>query len=67
MGRFESLYRRLRRLEPIAPRIHPWPPKEGTFSYCLWDAIGKPEERRSYWSMYQERAEAFWKDQNGKI
>jgi hypothetical protein len=66
MHRLDSLWRRLRALEPTPPRITAWPPKEGSFTFWLWDSIGRPGERRSYWQMYQESAEQFWKDQNGK-
>ncbi len=65
--RFSSLLRRLRALEPHSARNTPWPPKEGSFTYHLWTAIGKPEERRSFWSMYGQRAkEVFRTDQDDK-
>jgi len=56
--RFSSLLRRLRALEPASAR--PWPPTEDSFSYWLWDALGRPCERRSYADMYLDRAKQFW-------
>jgi hypothetical protein len=58
--RFSSLLRRLRVLEPASARQRPWPPTEGSFSYWLWDALGRPCERRSYVDMYLDRAKQFW-------
>lgn len=58
-----ALRRRLEALESrIIKRSGPWPPAEGSFSYWLWTALGKPQERRSFTDMYQERAKQFWRD-----
>jgi hypothetical protein len=66
MSRFSYLLNRLQRLEPTPARITPWPPAAHTFTYQLWVACGKPEERQSYWQMYAQMAKDCWKDQNDK-
>ena len=62
-----ALRRRLEALEShIIKRSGPWPPAEGSFSYWLWDAIGRPGERRGFVDMYMQRAADFWKEQHDK-
>lgn len=58
------LKRRLDRLEKaiFCTMPGPWPPAEGSFGFWLWIALGKPQERRSFTDMYQERAKQFWRD-----
>ncbi len=64
MSRFEAIRHRLEKLEHrLISRVGPWPPEEGSITYWLWRACGQPGERQSYWSMYQQRAKEFWKDQ----
>ena len=60
--KFDVLRKRLQTLEQRAIQALPlWPPKQG-FSFCLWDRIGRPGERREFMEMYQERAANFWRD-----
>lgn len=62
--RFDYIQRRLADLEQrIVSREGPWPPEPGSFSYLLWDALGRPEKRLSYMDMYMESARRFWEDQ----
>lgn len=63
MMNIEGLRRRLESLKAAFPEPEPWPPKEGSFSYCLWTALGKPEARRGFMDMYQEQAAEIWKNQ----
>ena len=59
-----SLKRRLEKLEQrLVSREGPWPPVPGSMTFWIWDAIGRPGERRGYWSMYEDVARQFWKDQ----
>ena len=62
MSRFEHLLNRLRRLEPAPSKPSPWPPTEGSFSYLLWDGLGRPGERQGFMSMYMETARRFWEE-----
>jgi hypothetical protein len=56
-----QLKRRLEALEHHAfARLGPWPPQEHTFSYHMWQSLGRPQERVSFWTMYEARAEQFW-------
>jgi hypothetical protein len=64
--RFSSLLRRLRALEPASARPRPWPPTEGSFSYWLWDALGRLGERRSYADMYLDFGIMFLKRRGGQ-
>jgi len=64
MMNIEGLRRRLESLKAAFPEPEPWPPTEGSFSHCLWAALGKPGERRGFMEMYQQRATDFWRDQN---
>jgi hypothetical protein len=58
-----QLKRRLEALEHHAfARLGPWPPEAHTFDYHLWQVLGEPCERQSFWSMYQDRAEQFWRN-----
>ena len=36
--------------------LEPWPPDEGTFSWCLFLECGQPVERMGFWEMYHEVA-----------
>ena len=56
MSRFSSLIKRLSQLEPIPEEIEPWPPEEGSFSWCLFLECGQPAGRMSFWEMYHEVA-----------
>lgn len=59
--RFDCFQRRLERLEArLINCSGPWPPAEGSFSYLLWDALGRPEERRGFMSMYLESAQRIY-------
>lgn len=40
--------------------LGPWPPEPGTFSYCLWEALGHPAERVGFMEMYMQRAAQVW-------
>ena len=65
--KFDSLKNRIAALENrIIEALPPWPPTEGSFSYCLWQKLGKPGERHGFMEMYKQRAADFWRDQNGK-
>jgi hypothetical protein len=59
------LQSRISRLEllymPEAPG--PWPPAEGSFSWCLFTELGKPVERMSFWEMYHEVARRTFADE----
>lgn len=59
--RFDCVQRRLERLEArLIDSAGPWPPAEGSFSYLLWDALGRPVERLGFMEMYLARAADFW-------
>ena len=64
MSRINGLKARLQALEArIIERSGPWPPAEGSFSYLLWAALGRPQERRNHMQMYLARAANFWEGQ----
>ena len=60
-----ELRRRLDRLEQaIADSVPgPWPPEPGSFSYLLWDGLGRPLERQGFMSMYMQSAQNFYEEQ----
>lgn len=59
----DNLKKRLGSLEQRAVQALPmWPPKEGSFRFCLWDRLGRTGERREFMAMYMQRAAHFWKD-----
>ncbi|MGD0953813.1 MAG: hypothetical protein ABR985_15730 [Methanotrichaceae archaeon] len=65
MSRFSPLIKRLSRLEPVPGEIEPWPPEEGSFSWCLFLECGQPAERIGFWEMYHEvNRSAFAEDES---
>jgi hypothetical protein len=60
MKGLEALRRRLECLKAAIPKLEPWPPEEGSFSWCLYEKLGKPAEKMEYFDMYFAVAEAVW-------
>jgi len=60
--KFNYLLTRLAGLERGLPRGLPWPPREGSFTFLLWDRLGRPGERRCFMGMYLENAEKFYEE-----
>ena len=63
--RFDYIQRRLEWLEArLINCSGPWPPAEGSFSYLLWDAFGRSEERCSYLDMYLQASQKFYEGEH---
>lgn len=61
MSRINGLKARLQALEAhIFEQSGPWPPAEGSFSRCLWQALGRPGERYLYLDMYMQASRRFY-------
>ena len=59
--KFSCIAARLEALEALLfSEKSPWPPASGSLSFWLWDAIGRPGERRAYLDMYLASATKFW-------
>ena len=60
--KIESIKKRIAHLEPEPIPPLEWPPRQGSFSYCIWESLGKPmEPRRSFDEFYNLMAEVVWK------
>ena len=58
---FDGIKKRLTALEPVEPVIV-WPPRQGSFSYCIWERLGKPiEPKRTFDDFYKMVAEECYK------
>lgn len=65
MSRINGLKVRLQALEArLIEQSGPWPPAEGSFSYLLWDALGRPEEWCSYLDMYMQASQKFYEGEH---
>lgn len=62
MRGLDALKARVRRLSPDPPRITPWPPKEGSFSFCMWERLGRPAEKMSFTEMLEATSEKVWSE-----
>jgi len=61
MSRINGLKARLKALEGCLIEVSgPWRLPEGSFSQCLWQALGRPEERQSYLDMYMQASQKFY-------
>ncbi len=65
MGRINGLKDRLQALEGrLIDLSGSWPPAEGSFSHCLWQALGRPEEKHSYMDMYMQASQNFYEGEH---
>lgn len=61
--RINGLKARLQALEArLIKRSAPWPPTPGSLAFHLWDAIGRPGERRKHLDMYLAAGAKFWEE-----
>lgn len=62
MSQLESLKHRLAALKNriYIPESSPWPPTEGSFSWCCYQRLGQPVERMGSMDMYLAVAEKVW-------
>jgi hypothetical protein len=58
----DALRKRLDALKIHVPEPEPWPPEEGSFSWCLYEKLGQPVERMPFMDMYLAVAEKVWSD-----
>jgi hypothetical protein len=42
------------------PEYSPWPPEEGSLSWCCYERLGQPVERMASMDMYLAVAEKVW-------
>jgi hypothetical protein len=61
MKGIDALRRRLAGIK-ITFTPAPWPPEPGSYSWCMWTALGEPADRIGYWDMYLAVAEKVWSD-----
>lgn len=60
MKGIDELRRRLESLKAAIPKPEPWPPEEGSFSWCLYEKLGKPAMETRLFDMYTAVAEKVW-------
>jgi hypothetical protein len=58
--KLDALKKRLAALEVHVPKPEPWPPEEGSFSWCLYEKLERPVERMPFMDMYLSVAEKVW-------
>jgi hypothetical protein len=56
----KSFKKRLNALEPYIPETAPWPPDEGSLSWCLYQSLGRPVARMDFMDMYLEVSKKVW-------
>lgn len=60
MKGLNDIRQRIESLKAAMPKSEPWPPEEGSFSWCLWMKLEQPGEKMRIIDMYNTVAEIVW-------
>lgn len=61
--RFRDIKRRVAALEKREPDpTRPWPPKEGSYGWHIYEKLGRPVKPMTYFEMYFAEGEMHWRE-----
>lgn len=60
MKGLKDIRQRIESLKAAIPKSEPWPPEEGSFSWCLYEKLGRPAAEMRHFDMYFAVAEKVW-------
>lgn len=65
--RIKTIKKRISQIEPVTVPLE-WPPREGSFSYCIWKSLSEEEQqiKRSFDDFYMRMAEEHFKNERSE-